>query len=68
MSKTLHNSTVSDAGKNVKDIVVYGNSDAFQLISKASSKEEGWMKSTKAMEIKGLVCSSSNNPTRYRLG
>ena len=56
MSKTLHNSTVSSARKNVKDIVVYGNGDTFKLISKASSKEEGWMKSTKAMEIEGVGC------------
>ncbi len=54
--KTLHNSTVSGARKNVKDIVVFGNGDTFQLICKASSKAEGWMKSTKAMEIDGVGC------------
>ena len=32
----------------------WGNGDTFKLISKASSKEEGWMKSTKAMEIEGV--------------
>ena len=56
MEKTLHNSTVSGARKNVKDIVVFGNGDTFKLISKASSKAEGWMKSTKAMEIEGVGC------------
>ena len=54
--KTLHNSTVSGARKNVKDIVIFGNGDTFQLICKASSKTEGWMKSTKAMEISGVGC------------
>lgn len=48
--KTLHNSDVSGARKNVKDIVVVGNGDMFRLLCKASSQNEGWMKSTKAME------------------
>lgn len=56
MSKTLHNSTISNARHNVKDIVVYGNGDTFKLICKASSAAEGWMKSTKAMEIHGVGC------------
>jgi len=54
--KTLHNSTVSGARKNVKDIQVFGNGDSFKLICKASSKAEGWMKSTKAMQIDGVGC------------
>jgi hypothetical protein len=53
MKKTLHNSTVSAARKNVKDIVVFGDGDTFKLICKASSQEEGWMKSTKAMQVVG---------------
>lgn len=56
MSKTLHNSDVSGARQNVKDIRVVGNGDLFQLLAKASSEEEGWMKSTKAMEIDGVGC------------
>jgi len=52
--KTLYNSNTSTATKNVKDIVFWGNGDTFKLISKASSEEEGWMKSTKAMEIEGV--------------
>jgi len=48
--KTLHNSEVSGARKNVKDIRVVGNGDMFQLLCKASSEKEGWMKSTKAMD------------------
>jgi hypothetical protein len=48
--KTLHNSDISGARANVPDIKVVGNGDAFQLLCKASSKAEGWMKSTKAMQ------------------
>ena len=54
--KTLHNSTVSGARQNVSDLIVFGNGDTFKLICKASSKEEGWMKSTKAMQIDGVGC------------
>jgi hypothetical protein len=50
MVKTLHNSDISGAKQNVKDIKVVGNGDLFQLLCKASSEAEGWMKSTKAME------------------
>ena len=54
--KTLHNSSVSGAKTNVPDLNVFGNSNSFKLICKASSKVEGWMKSTKAMEIEGVGC------------
>jgi len=56
MEKSLGNTDVNGARKNVKDIVVYGNGDQFKLLCKASSKAEGWMKSTKAMEIEGVGC------------
>jgi hypothetical protein len=49
--KTLHNSDISGARKNVKDIQVVGNGDMFQLLCKASSQNQGWMKSTKACEL-----------------
>jgi hypothetical protein len=51
--KTLHNSEVSGARINVPDIKVVGNGDMFRLLCKASSQNEGWMKSTKAMEVIG---------------
>ena len=54
--KTLHNTDALAASKNVKDIIFWGDGDTFKLISKASSKKEGWMKSTKAMEIEGVGC------------
>ncbi len=56
MEKTLNNTTASQAKDNVKDIIFWGNGDTFKLISKASSKAEGWMKSTKAMQIDGVGC------------
>ena len=55
-NKTLSNTTASQAKDNVKDIVFWGNGDTFKLLSKASSKAEGWMKSSKAMEIEGVGC------------
>jgi hypothetical protein len=54
--KTLNNSTAKGASKQVKDIEFWGDGDMFKLLSKASSKAEGWMKSTKAMEIPGVGC------------
>lgn len=54
-SKTLHNSDISGARENVKDIKVVGNGDTFKLLCKASSESEGWMKSTKAMDT-GVGC------------
>lgn len=47
--KTLDNTNIKEAQTKVNDIQVFGNGDLFQLICKASSKEQGWMKSTKAM-------------------
>jgi len=54
--KSLHNTTANGATKNVKDIQFWGDGDTFKLISKASSEKEGWMKSTKAMQIDGVGC------------
>ena len=56
MKKTLHNSDVSAARENVKDIKIVGNGDSFALPCKASSQNEGWMKSTKAYQIDGIGC------------
>ena len=50
-TKTLHNSEASGTKKNVPDVIVYGEEDLFKLLSKASSKEEDWMKSTKGMDV-----------------
>jgi hypothetical protein len=44
------------AHKNITDLVVWGDGDMFKLLSKASSVDQGFMKSTKAMEITGVGC------------
>lgn len=54
--KTYSNMDQSSAAANVPDLEVIGDGDIFQVLSKAWSEEEGWMKSTKALEIKGLGC------------
>ena len=56
LEKTLQNTDVNEASKNVPDLVVFGNGNMFKLLSKASSQAEGWMKSSKAMEIEGVGC------------
>jgi hypothetical protein len=54
--KTVNVVNSDDLRKKVSDVEIFGNPDTFQLICKASSKDEGWMKSTKAMEIPGRGC------------
>ncbi len=53
LKKTLHNSDASGTRKNVPDVQIVGDGDLFQLLCKASSQKEGWMKSTKAMQVPG---------------
>lgn len=64
--KTLCNSDISGAHQNVPDLVTVGNVDMFQLLCKASSLREGWMKSTKAMQVPGgcvvQVTTQQRNP------
>ena len=57
MQEKTTDSTDTLATKNkTPDVKVTGNPDAFQLLFKASSDSQGWMKSTKAMETpKGCV-------------
>lgn len=54
--KTLRNTDVDGAEKNVPDIVKYGDGGMFRLLYKAHSEDEGWMKSTKAMAIAHVGC------------
>lgn len=64
--KTLHNPDVSGTRLNVKDVRVFGNPDMFRLLCKASSELEGWMKSTKALQVPGgcvvQVTTQQRNP------
>jgi hypothetical protein len=54
--KTLDVVSVEDLGSKVPDASVVGNGNLFQLLCKASSKDERWMKSAKAMQIDGVGC------------
>jgi hypothetical protein len=54
--KTLTNANVSGAKQAVPDLKVVGNGDMARLLCKASSQSEGWMKSTKAIEIPNVGC------------
>ena len=51
MKKDMDITDVKGAKANISDLKVFGNGDTFQLLCKASSKDQGWMKSTKAMLI-----------------
>lgn len=53
--KSLHNTDANGTRKNVSDVKFFGDGDMFQLLCKASSEKEGWMKSTKAMDV-GIGC------------
>lgn len=55
-TKSLSNTNIEDVKKTTSDLKVTGNGDLFQLIAKASSAQQGWMKSTKAMQIPGIGC------------
>jgi len=55
MKKDLDITDVNDAKAKISDITVCGDGDMFQLLCKASSKSQGWMKSTKAMVAPGGV-------------
>lgn len=64
--KTLDNINIEDVKKKVSDVEVFGNGNLWELICKASSKQQGWMKSTKAMLVTGgcvlQVTTQQKNP------
>ena len=64
--KTLGIANVEEAKTKIPDVVIVGNGDLFQLLCKASSQAQGWMKSTKAMEVPGgcvvQVTTQQRNP------
>ena len=51
--KDLGITEVRGAKENISDLVVYGDGDTFALLCKASSQEQGWMKSTKVCNVPG---------------
>lgn len=64
--RTLDNTNVVEAQAKAADLKVVGNGDLFQLLCKASSAAQGWMKSTKAMQAPGgcvvQVTTQQRNP------
>jgi len=56
MTKPLNNTSSEQARQQTSDLEIFGDVDAWQLICKASSESQGWMKTTKAMEIEGAGC------------
>lgn len=56
MNKSLDVTSGEDAKQKVSDIEFVGDPDTFKLLSKAYSKTQGWMKSTKVLEIEGSGC------------
>lgn len=52
--KSLDISTAKKARENISDIKIWGDGDLWELLCEASSDIQGWMKTTKAMEIKGI--------------
>lgn len=53
-AKDLSVTSIADAKEKINDIEVFGNGDTWKLLCKASSKSQGWMKSTKYMEVPGF--------------
>lgn len=64
--KDLGITEVRGAKENISDLVVYGNGDTFALLCKASSQQQGWMKSTKVCNVVGgcvvQVTTQQKNP------
>ncbi len=49
--KTLDITDSKGAHDNISDLKTFGNPDLWKLLCKASSQKEGWMKTTKIMDI-----------------
>lgn len=56
LKKTFSNEDITDAKRDIPDLQVYGNGDLWQCLYKVFSQSEGWMKSTKVMEIPHVGC------------
>ena len=55
-SRSLDNTNIADAKASTPDIKVFGNGDMWKLLNKASSASQGWMKSTKVMQVGDIGC------------
>ena len=51
MGRTMNVTSEKDARAKIPDIEVVGNTDAWQLLVKASSRKEGWSHATKLLDV-----------------
>lgn len=49
--KKLDNENIEMVKEKVPDVKVVGNGNLWKVLCKASSENEGWMKSTKSMQV-----------------
>lgn len=49
--KTLDNTSMTNISNKIPDLKIHGDPGAWECICKASTKSEGWMKSTKRMKL-----------------
>ena len=65
-NKTLNMTNIEEVKKNIPCVEVFGDGDTFALLCKASSKSQGWMKSTKVCNVYGgcivQVSTQQQNP------
>lgn len=54
--KTLGVTNMEELEEKVSDVQVHGDPGAWVCVCKASSESQGWMKSTKVMEIAPYGC------------
>jgi len=66
MERRLDNKNTAAAKATTHDIKIVGDPDVWKLICKASSESQGWMKSTKRMDVEGgyltLVTTEHRDP------
>ena len=48
-NKNLEINNQEEVKEKVSDVKIFGNTDCFKLLCKASSNKQGWMKSTKVL-------------------
>ena len=53
MRKDLSVTSAEDAKRKIPDLKVYGDAYTWVCLCKASSESQGWMKSTKVMNVPG---------------
>jgi hypothetical protein len=49
--KTVDVVNIKEAKEKISDIEVVGNGDLWQFLCQTSSKSEGWMQTTRAMQV-----------------